>query len=532
MRTQRFTRRPDLLNPHPSGLEVGGGLGHVVSPAQMREMDRITIEEIGVPGVVLMERAALAAVEVVSRLEPARVGLLCGGGNNGGDGLAMARLLALAGVPVWVGLLVPGERLRGDAAINLKAARGCGVEVVEITDLAQLGLAGACDVWVDALLGTGLDREVTGLFAQAVGWLNAQRARVVSVDIASGVHGETGQVLGCAVQADVTVTFGAAKLGCVIQPGRALCGALEVVDIGLPPAVVARVGHAAAWLTPQWAAGRLGLRPRALHKGGAGRVVVVGGSHEMTGALLLAARGAMVGGAGLVTAVTRAEVVARVAVAVPEVMAVAGIGEEDGALERAVRGADVVVVGPGMGQDGTAAALAAVLGGEAALVLDADALNLIASTLTLRAQLAGRDGVAVLTPHPGEMARLCGCSVAEVERAPVWRARGLAVELSAVVVLKLSTTIIAAPDGRLAVSGVGNPGMASAGMGDALSGLMGARLAEEADPFEAACLAVYQHGRAGDLAAASGGERALVASALLDHAGLAMRELEGTRCGE
>jgi NAD(P)H-hydrate epimerase len=420
----------------------------------------------------------------------------------------------------------------GDAAVNLRAARGCGVEVVGLGEIGEEAVGGALEgfgaaVWIDALLGTGIERAVSGAFAAAIRWVNGCNARVLAVDVPSGVHGERGEVMGCAVRADVTATFAAVKLGCVVQPGRALCGEIVVMDIGVVDGLVEGVG---TWLTPEWAAGRLGPRPRAMHKGSAGRVVVVGGSDEMTGALLLTARGAMEGGAGLVTAATRAEVVGRVALAVPEVMAAAGIGGEAEAARLAalVERTDVVIVGPGMGQEAAAArAVAQVLGSSARLVVDADALNVIAGAPALRAALAARGLPCVLTPHPGEMARLCGCSVGEVEREPVVLARRLAAELGAVVVLKLSTAVIAAPDGRLAVSGVGNPGMASAGMGDALSGLLGARLAELVDPFAAACAAVYHHGRAGDLAAERLGQRALTASGLLDAAPLALRELEG-----
>jgi NAD(P)H-hydrate epimerase len=506
----------------------------LATPEQVRALDQRTIEQVGVPSVVLMERASLAAVDALARaagaLEGQRVGVLCGGGNNGGDGLAMARIMAERGALPHVFLLVDPSRLAGDAAVNLTAARGWGVPITHLEDVSALAGFEA-SWWIDALLGTGLDRPVSGLFADVISWLNARSpgVRVLSVDVPSGVHGGTGQVMGCAVRADHTVTFAAMKVGCAVQPARALCGALEVADIGIPPAVVREVGVTGRWLADGWGSARLGLRPRAMHKGAAGRVVVVGGSEAMTGALLLAARGAIEGGAGLVTAVTTQAVCGRVALAVPEVMAVAGLGGADelALLDEASGRADVIVAGMGMGTSEAARlAVERVLSSRARLVLDADALNLIATHPALAARLEARGEQAILTPHPGEMARLCGCGVSEVEAAPVELARGLAARWGVVVVLKLSTAVIAAPDGRLAVSGVGNPGMASAGMGDALSGLMSARLAEEADAFEAACVAVYQHGRAGDVAAGRVGQRALTASLVLDAAREVLRELE------
>ena len=503
----------------------------LVTPDEMREMDRRTIEEIGVPGIVLMERAALGAVEVlVDRFGPdlGRVGILCGGGNNGGDGIAMGRMLDQRGVDVDLVFLSSTDGIGGDAGTNFEIADELELDYREFGDFApdkverRLEELPDCDVWVDALLGTGLTGEVRGRYVPAIAFLN-DREHVFAVDIPSGVSGESGEKMGVAVEADATATAGGAKLGQALYPGRELCGDLTVVDIGIPEVVRHQVGATAEWLDGDWAAGRLKPRPPVYHKGAAGRILAVAGSHEKTGAALLVARGALHGGAGLITVGTTAEVVERIAPTVNEIMAAEMVAteEDDATADRLadfLETVDTVAVGPGLEtHDGAVDAVRTVLHSDVErAVLDADALNVVAGELGEEPLADFTDeATAVLTPHPGEMGRLCDCDIGEVLDHPIACATDYATQLGAFVVLKTATTVVAAPDGRLAINRSGNPGMATGGTGDVLTGVVAARLTESTgDPFVDICLAVWGHGRAGDLAAADLGERGMSATDL------------------
>jgi NAD(P)H-hydrate epimerase len=516
----------------------------LVTPEQMREMDRRTIEEVGVPGLVLMERAALGAVRALSDYLPderfGRIGILCGGGNNGGDGIAMGRMLASEGYEPMIVLLSSPDSLSPDASTQLEIARNIDLDIIDFSDVDADELEEHLDtlpqalVWVDALLGTGLDRPVEGGYATAIDFLNRQPL-LFAVDIPSGIHGSSGRVMGVAVHADVTATFGAVKLGQAVDPGRMHCGDLHVVDIGIPRSVELEVGFEAELLDASWTFLRMAPREEDSHKGDSGKLLLLAGSHEKTGAALLAARGALASGAGLLTVGTHERVVERIAPVVNEAMAAHMLADtrDENALERLLEflpGVDAVGVGPGMGTtDGARAAVDALLSSHAgAVVFDADALTILAGAPDYDAiRHFCDDGIAVLTPHPGEMARLCHCTIEEVLEAPVERTRTLARETGAYVVLKTGTTLVAAPDGRLAVNASGNPGMATGGMGDILTGMITARLAEGSEPpFEAVCLAVHAHGLAGDSAATTTGERGLSAGALVDELPATWRDLE------
>lgn len=513
----------------------------LVTPAQMREMDRRTIQDVGIPGVVLMEHAAQGAVDALVEHfgPPSRVGILCGGGNNGGDGLAMARLLAHEGVEVVVVLFSDPERYRGEAELNWRIVEKLRlrVHILDGVDegsvISELEGLPACDVWCDALLGTGLDRPVEGHYAAAIDFLN-QRAHVLAVDIPSGLDALTGRPLGRCVDASACVTFGLPKLGQALYPGRACCGELFVVDIGIPRHVVEEVGHHAVLLTEDWVRDVTPSRAATAHKGDAGRLLLLAGSHEMTGAAILCARGALIGGGGLITIGTRPEVVPRIATALPEVMAAEVITDTPTDRHRRVLQshldrATIVAMGPGLGRDKTLVELLehVLLDPRQKLVLDADALNLVAAHELHEALRRGSMRRAiVLTPHPGEMARLVGTSISEILANPVEQARDLAQVTQCVVALKLAATIVAAPDGRLAVNSSGNAGMASGGTGDALTGLLAALLVEHEDPFEATCAAVWLHGAAGDRCRDRQGMRATTASGLLDELGPLLAEFE------
>lgn len=499
----------------------------LVTADQMREMDRRTIQDVGIPGIVLMERAALGAVEaLVDHFDldrRTRIGVLCGAGNNGGDGFAMARLLHELRHDVWVGALRDVDTYTGDAAQNLAVLEVLDIEVSDLSGLSPDELLGElealepCTIWVDALFGIGLDREVEGNYGAAIEFLKSQ-PRVFAVDIPSGVHADRGQVMGAAVRAAATATFGHAKLGMSLYPGRGLCGTIYPIDIGIPAAIVDTVGWTAEWLVePPW----LAPRPATMHKGDAGRVVVIGGEAGKTGAVLMSASAALCSGAGLVAVGTYDDGVPQVAVAVPEAMASSVLArtieqKHVDELDDLIAWADVIAIGPGMGtHDGAFEVLDALLESGGKIVVDADGLNLLAEH---RMQLQHVDvDTLVLTPHPGEAARLCGCSVADVLADPIGRALEIAQDWAAIVVLKGASTVVAQHDPpQIAVNSTGNPGMASAGMGDALTGMIAAQLCEPPPAFVNICTAVWTHGAAGDAAAERVGLRGLTVSTLLD----------------
>jgi NAD(P)H-hydrate epimerase len=450
--------------------------------------------------------------------------VLTGGGHNGGDGWVAARLLHDAGRDVRVVAVVDPEALTGDAAAVSTAALDGGVRWALFHPDAPLQ-AGRGDVVVDALLGTGLTRAPQGAFAAAIERIAAARAagaRVLAVDVPSGLSADTGRPLGPCVVADATVTFAFQKRGLVLHPGPAHAGAVRVADIGIPAAAAARVAPSCELLDEATVRALVPQRDPGAHKGDAGRLLVVAGSPGKTGAAHLALLGALRGGAGLVTLASRREVLGPALAGRPEAMSVAlpgegPLGPDDlAALCGAGRDADALVIGPGIPRgEGTGEAVLELLRRtRAPAVLDADALNALAASPALLAGLATLPAPLVLTPHPGEMARLCGRSIDEVqadrialaaERARAWRA---------VVVLKGARTVVAAPEGVPAVVPTGNAGLATGGTGDVLAGLCGALLAGGCPAADAARVAAWVHGAAGDLAAARHGQRGLVASDL------------------
>lgn len=503
----------------------------VVTAAQMREMDRVTIEEIGVPGVVLMEVAGRGATEVVESLAPGlfswRVAILCGAGNNGGDGYVMARHLRLRGAEVQVFMLAPRERIRGDALVNLDAAEKLDVPFAWLDDAVPGDLAEQLadyDCVVDALLGTGLSSDVRGRYREVIEAINAARTLTVAVDIPSGLSADTGHPLGVAVEADATVTFGYPKIGVVTHPGVEHTGDVHIVDIGIPPDLVSRLDVRCGVLEERDVAGLLPVRLLGGHKGTYGHLLLVAGSPGKTGAAVLSARGAARAGAGLVTVAVPGDAQAVVAAQSLETMT-ESYGPDSGdldpreATERLVamtRGKQAVAVGPGIPTgDAMLEVLRELLADvRVPVVLDADGLNLVARKPQLLEQVSAP---LVITPHPGEMARLLGVSTAEVQADRLETARTAAARFGAYVALKGARTVLAAPDGGAVINPTGNPGMGSGGMGDVLTGLLGGLLAQGVEPFDALQLAVYLHGLAGDRAAEETGRHALVAGDLLEH---------------
>lgn len=496
----------------------------LVGSAEMRAIDRAAIEDLGIPALELMERAGRAVADAAVALAGpgGRIVIACGGGNNGGDGWVAARLLRERGRDARVVALVPAARLSSEARAVRDAAERAGVPADESGPGPIDARAG--DVVVDALLGTGLSRAPEGPFAQAIGRIDAARragARVLAVDVPSGLSADTGRPLGPCVRADRTITFAFQKRGLVLPPGPDFAGEVAVADIGIPAEAASRVPVACELLEEEAARALLPPRPRDAHKGDAGRLLVVAGSPGKTGAAHLALLGALRGGAGLVTLAARAEVLPLALTGLPEAMSarlpgagpLGSVASDLPALLAAAQGANAIVLGPGIPRgDETGALLLAFLerAGMPA-VLDADALNALAAA----PELLGRLRVpVVLTPHPGEMARLCGTTVETVQADRIGVALDRARAWNATVVLKGARTVVADPAGPPAVIPTGNPGLATGGTGDVLAGLAGAILAGGLAAPAAARVAAWVHGRAGDLAASRVGERGLVASDL------------------
>jgi ADP-dependent NAD(P)H-hydrate dehydratase / NAD(P)H-hydrate epimerase len=516
----------------------------VLDTEQMREADRRTIDEVGIPAIVLMENAgrqAVAAMEAAfDDLPTSRVGVLCGRGNNGGDGFVVARTLVQRGVDTAVFLLGSVAEVRGEARTNLEILGRIGMTVVEITDAQVWELhfseLSECSVVVDAILGTGFRGKLSGLLETVVADVNALGVPIVSIDLPTGVSADSAFVEGPAIEASMTVTLAAPKIPLVFPPADTHAGDLVIADIGIPlPLLDELEGQHLEILTREAMREIVPARMPDSHKGDFGRVLVIAGSTGRTGAAHLAALGALRSGAGLVTVATPRSCVPIVASMGPEYMTepleetAAGMIDFP-AIDRVLElTADVIAVGPGLGQSpATAAFVHALLERTGVpIVLDADALNAFTGDPD---RLVGREEVGVIiTPHPGEMARLLNIPIEALQRDRVRYAREFARAHRVHVVLKGHRTIVAAPDGRTFVNLTGNAGMATGGTGDLLTGMLSAWFAQLLDAEAAAKLAVYLHGTAGDLAEADEGEVSLIAGDLAARLGDAILELTARR---
>jgi ADP-dependent NAD(P)H-hydrate dehydratase / NAD(P)H-hydrate epimerase len=500
----------------------------ILSREQIRELDRLAIEECKVPSLVLMENAGRGAAEVIQaellrRSESARskdVVIVCGAGNNGGDGFVVARRLRNAGFSVLVFLAASAFKLKGDALVNHDAWVGLGGGVSELSGQTALieferALVSASLV-VDALFGTGLDREVKDEMRSLIEMVNAAPCPKVALDVPSGLDANTGAVLGACVSADLTVTFAHPKLGLLTTTGAEHAGRLRVVDIGVPDELHGRVGHSAELVESADVSATIPRRKSSAHKASVGRVVVIAGSPGKTGAALLVARGALRAGAGLVTVATSPEAADALDRRVLEEMtARLDLGRLEQSLERALEGAGAVAVGPGLGLDADARRIVdqVVLGWDGPKVVDADALTHFAGRA---AELKKARGRLLLSPHPGEMARLLATTAAEVERdrfSAVERAVNLT---GAVVLLKGPRTLIGAPEQLTRVNASGTPALATGGAGDVLTGICAA-LACSAELFTTATNAVHLHGLAAERwAERTGADRGLLAHEIAD----------------
>jgi len=516
----------------------------VLNTRQMREADRRTIDEIGIPSIVLMENAgrqAVAAMEAAfDDLATSHVAVICGRGNNGGDGFVVARTLIQRGIEASVFLLGSVADVSGDARTNLEVLGRIGLSVVEITTAQDWELhfseVGECDLVVDAILGTGFHGRLTGLLETVVADINGLGVPVVAIDLPTGLNADSHLVDGAAIEASMTVTLGAPKIPLVFPPADIQAGDLVIADIGIPMPLFDEVeGTYLELLTRERMREIVPSRAADSHKGDFGRVLVIAGSVGRTGAAHLCGMGALRSGAGLVTVATPRSCVATIARMAPEYMTepldeTASGTVDFSAIERVLEiKADVIAVGPGIGQSpGTAAFVQALVERAGVpIVLDADALNAFAGDPD---RLVGRDGVdVIITPHPGEMARLINTSIEAIQHDRLTFAREFAASHRVHTILKGHRTVIAGPDGRTFVNLTGNAGMATGGTGDVLTGMIAAWFAQLLDA-EAACkLAVYLHGTAGDLAEADEGEVALLPSDLIARLGDAVLELTARR---
>lgn len=522
----------------------------IVTAAEMRYFDSQTIEKLGIPSLVLMERAALATSDVICGLERTcqRIAVFAGNGNNGGDGLAIARILSERGKDVAV--FMPGLNGRYSketeiqlgiirqlsARIQLKCCADESAESAEQDFYKYDSESDATyDVVVDCLFGTGLARDITGEYAKAVEWIGKMRslgACVVSVDIPSGISSDTGKILGTAVRADETVALQYRKVGHLLYPGREYAGKVTVKNIGIPSLFEKEMPGRFFAYSEKNVSEILPVRRLDGNKGTFGKVLLVAGSKGMAGAAILCARSIFKSGAGMVKILTSEDNRSIIQSTLPEAMLVTyGETPDEKQILDATAWADCIVAGCGISQSKPAyTVVKALLGeGQKKLVLDADALNLIAGNEELQELLKKyAKGKVILTPHPGELARLLSITVHEYEENPVEAVHTLSTRYACTVAGKNAVTLVASSEAEeVYVNTTGNDGMAVAGSGDVLSGVIGALYTQKSS-FEAACAGVYLHGKAGDLAAEHIGKAPMMASDLADAIGTIFRNQQGT----
>ena len=505
-----------------------------VTAAEMRALDREAIEALGIPGPVLMENAGRSVVEHLKRrfgdISTRQIVVLCGKGNNGGDGFVVSRWLNGMGVPTRTIVLATLDEVKGDAKLNLEILRRIGVSVDSAPDLPSFRKFAdtlfSCDVIVDGMLGTGLVRGASGIFGDVIDMVNSVPGYVVSVDIPSGLSSDTPRLLGSVVRAAATVTFGLPKIGQLLYPGAEFVGELVVADIGIPPETVAKSTVNTYRMDVDELELGIFLRKPDTHKGTFGHVLIVGGSSGKTGAVALAAEAAMRAGAGLCTAAIAASLNAIMEVKTTEAMTipvaegragVISVAAADQILQAIERlGITAIAVGPGLGTAPETVEFVCQLLpriGGIPIVLDADGINTLAGKADLLKELVAP---VIVTPHPKELSRLSGTAMSDILKDRLGSARESARSLGVFLLLKGARSIVAAPDGTAFINMTGNPGMASGGTGDVLTGLVAAFAGQGAPPLEAAKLGAYLHGLAGDVAVESLGEASLVASDILN----------------
>jgi len=512
----------------------------VATAAIMKKLDRRASEDYGIPGLVLMENAARGAVSAMFRhfpdLPAKRIGLFAGRGNNGGDALAVARYLLNRGVAGRLYLLAPKEEIRGDAAVNLEILNRMGAEIIEILNMealdARRGEIAGNDLLVDGILGTGLYGPVKGFFHEIIEFINALGRPVVSLDIPSGLDADNGQVLGTCIQASLTVTFGLVKRGLLVYPGAKYCGKLVVVDISLPSSAIEAETIKDSLIEGVDFLPLLMPRNPDTHKGDLGHLFVLSGSPGKTGAAAMVCEAALRVGTGLITLGIPESLNPIMEVKLTEAMTEPLPETKDHTLSLTAQKRifelcsrkSALAIGPGLSLHPETVRLIqrVVSSTDLPAIIDADGLSAVADKRDVLRK--NRKGL-ILTPHPGEMARILGTSVPEIQQNRIAVARNFAQENGLILVLKGARSIVASAEGEIFINPTGNPGMASGGMGDVLTGMIGGFLAQGLPPLEAAKLGVYLHGLVGDFVAFQKGERGLTASDLIIQTPLVLRAL-------
>jgi hydroxyethylthiazole kinase-like uncharacterized protein yjeF len=513
----------------------------LVTAAQMRAIDRETIDQHGIPGTTLMEHAGCGIAgqmlsDLIDSPKSTQVAVFCGKGNNGGDGFVIARYLHEAGVKVKTFFIGPADKLSGDARLNLNRAHEIGVQLAELNSLDQLPIDLKADFVVDAIFGTGFSGTPEGLAAGLIEYINFQDGLVVAVDLPSGLNADTGCAEGAVVTAGCTYTLGLPKIGLYLSPGREIAGEVRVVEIGLPENVIAHQDLSTILITPELVAELLPYRKPDGHKGDFGKLLLVAGSTGLTGAAALASLAAARSGCGLIRLGSPASTQPILATKLTEIMtiplpevsgkgvlALRGLGE----IRKYVERHDAIMIGPGLGTHHETRELMRRLIPNLSrpAIVDADGINAFEGTVDLLKQRSGTSDL-VLTPHPGEYARLTGVTVPDDIKRKTDSILKTARDFATVIVLKGSPTLVAEPQGACYVNPTGNAGMATGGSGDVLSGMIGSFLAQGLSPLDAALCGVYLQGRAGDLAADVLTQRAMIAGDIITYLPEAFEEID------
>jgi len=511
-----------------------------VTAETMKKLDQKTIREFGIPGLVLMENAARGTVSAMFRHFPdlprKRIGILAGRGNNGGDALAVSRYLWNRKILCRIYLFASRDELQGDARVNLKILERMGTEVIEIRNRREWekrkGEIAENHLLVDGILGTGLRGPVRGYLPEVFQFLNALHRPVVAIDIPSGLDADSGQILGACLQACLTVTYGMVKRGLLVFPGAQLCGRWEVVDISIPEAAIAAEPIADFLLEGVDFLSLLAARNPETHKGDCGHLFVLAGSPGKTGAATMVCEAALRVGTGLITLGIPDSLTPILEIKLTEPMTEPLPETKDRTLalsahariREMISQMDALAIGPGLSRQAETTALVGeiIQDNIPPTVIDADGLNALAGHLDF---LKKNRGKLILTPHPGELSRMTGMTVPKIQKDRIQVARSFAQQQGIILVLKGARSLVASPDGKVYINPTGNPGMASGGMGDVLTGMVGGFLAQGVAPLEAAQLGVYLHGLVGDFVTFRQGERGCAASDLIQNTPRVFRAL-------
>lgn len=492
---------------------------YALTGSMARAVDEYTIHTVGVPSVVLMERAALEVAKKVAEISAefgrsVRICAVCGHGNNGADGVAAARILTWQGLAVDIITVGNPEHASDEFKIQENIARNSGMVFGNISDIGEY------DIVVDAVFGTGLSRDIVGVYEEVIGSVNNAGALVVSVDIPSGINADTGKVMNCAVTADATVTFGYNKQGMMLYPGREYAGEVTVADIGFCPQALSGL-NPARYFTPEDVY-KIPVRDAHSNKGTYGRTVVIAGNALMSGAAYLSSEASYRSGSGLVETVTHNNNCAVLRSLLPEAI-VDGYDEDTAVtvVSEAVQRAARIVLGPGLGTDATARTIVDIVinSAECPVIIDADALNIIADDISL---LKKCKSAVIITPHIGEMERMCKISKEEILNDITGTALKFASAHNVICVLKDAATVVASPDGGIYINSSGCAAMSKGGMGDVLTGIISGMSACRLEPFSAAAMGVYIHGLAGEAAAQGKSLHSIKAGDLFDYIGTVM----------